>query len=188
MGTNYKQVYAIRNDWKVKLRIKYPELQSRSGIYILTRFEENFKYVYVGQSVDVLERMVDHMTKYDQDIDFSLKKRKLYSIDNPNGWIGEFHYFKKEILNEKEREFINEYLTNGYLPYNKTLGGQDGGKASIFDKEPKGYIKGLHNGYNKARKDIAKLFDKNLVAVINGSSNKNKEKALEKFKEFIKVE
>ena len=32
---------------------------------------------------------------------------------------------------------------------------------------------------------MAKLFEKNLVYAINGKTNKLKEKALEKFKEFI---
>lgn len=188
MGTNYKQVYAIRNDWKIKLKNKYPELQNRSGIYILTRFEEDFKYVYVGQSVNVLERMIDHMTKYDGDIDHSLRNRKLASSENLGGWHFAVKYCDRDLLDIMEKETLKECVANGFIPYNKTTGGQGQGKRDLGDKVVKGYQNGLHNGYNKARKDIAKLFNKNLVAVINGSTNKNKEKALEKFKEFITLE
>ena len=37
-------------------------------------------------------------------------------------------------------------------------------------------------------KEIAKLFEKNLTFAINGKPNKNKEKALLKFKAFIEGE
>ena len=184
---NYRQVYAIRSARKNELQKIEPRLNSSSGIYVLTRYDD-YNYVYVGQTINLIERMIDHLTKYDGNIDHSIRKRKLYSEENKAGWkIEKVLYYSVKSLNEAERVILKEYVSNGYIPYNDTKGGQDSGKGGLVDREPKGYNKGLHNGYNKARKDIAKLFDKNLVAVINGSTNKNKEKALEKFKEFLEV-
>ena len=185
MATNYKQVYAIKENNKQKILQCNPFVPEKSGIYILTRYEDDFKYFYVGQAKNILSRLVDHLSGY-QKIDNSIRKRGLHSIENITGWYIEFVLC--DDLETKEKELIKEYVNSGYIPYNLTTGGQGQGKKNLGDKVVKGYQNGLHNGYNKARKDIAKLFDKNLVAVINGSSNKNKEKALEKFKEFIKVE
>ena len=57
----------------------------------------------------------------------------------------------------------------------------------INERKPaKTYRDGLKQGYENARKEVQKLFEKNLVYEINGKVNKNKEKSLEKFKNFLK--
>ena len=187
MATNYKQLYAIKNANKERILKCNTLVPERSGIYILTRYESGFKFAYVGQAKNILQRLTDHLSGY-QHIDISLKKHGLFSNENKSGWRIDFELFNIEELDQKEQEFIIQYANKGYQMRNKTTGGQNSGKKDLGDKLVKGYQNGLHNGYNKARKDIAKLFDKNLVAVINGSTNKNKEKALEKFKNFIEVE
>ena len=77
----------------------------------------------------------------------------------------------------------------GYQLRNKTAGGQGEGKFEIAETKPrKTYYDGIKQGYEKARKEVAKLFEKNLTYSINGKENKNKQKALQKFKDFIEVE
>lgn len=89
-------------------------------------------------------------------------------------------------LDEAEQHFIKTYANAGYQLRNKTAGGQGEGKFEIAEtKAKKGYLDGLHKGYENARRDVAKLFDKNLSFGINGKPNKNKEKALKKFQEFL---
>ena len=186
MGTNYKQVYAIKEKNKQKILSVNPFVPEKSGIYILTRYEGGFKYCYIGQAKNILARLADHLKGY-QKIDNSIRKHGIGCNTDLNRWNIDFRLFAESELDQKEKEFILQYASNGYQMRNETTGGQGQGKKDLGDKVVKGYQNGLHNGYNKARKDIAKLFDKNLVAVINGSSNKNKEKALEKFKEFLEV-
>lgn len=92
----------------------------------------------------------------------------------------------REALNEAERSTIKAYADAGYQLRNKTIGGQDGDKASLDGGAVrKGYREGVAKGYEKARKEVAKLFEKNLTAEINGKETANKRKALEKFKTFI---
>ena len=76
-------------------------------------------------------------------------------------------------------------MKQGKQTYNQEYGGSDGKSLTFGRKERKGYRQGQASGYTNARKDIAKLFDKNLVAEINGKPNKLKEKAMIKFIEFI---
>ena len=53
-------------------------------------------------------------------------------------------------------------------------------------KPPKGYYDGKKQGYLDARKYVANLFEKHLqYSVKSEKPNKNQEKALEKFKEFL---
>lgn len=181
---NYKQIYAIKNANKERILKCNTLVPEKSGIYILTRYEDNFKYAYIGQAKNILQRLADHLSGY-QHIDLSLKKHKLFSNENKSGWRIDFELFNIEELDQKEQEFIIQYANKGYQMRNKTSGSQNNGKKDIVDKVTKGYQQGLVNGYNKARKDIAKLFNKNLIAVINGNTNKLKEKALQKFINFI---
>ena len=72
---------------------------------------------------------------------------------------------------------------------NKTIGGQNAGKVGLNANKPaKGYRDGLKKGYTNARVDVSKLFEKNLTFSINGKTTINKEKAFEKFKDFIDLE
>lgn len=182
---DYRQVKAIEQANKKRLLKVAPYLTEDSGIYILTREENGFKYAYVGQAKHILTRLAQHLKGY-QHIDLSLKKHGLKSLENPNGWDITAILCQESELDEIEQYYTKEYANIGYQLRNKTAGGQGAGKFEIAETKPrKTYQEGIQQGYNKARKEVAKLFDKNLTYVIQGKINKNKEKAFAKFREFI---
>jgi hypothetical protein len=181
----YRQLKAIEQSNKRKLLQAFPKLTDKSGIYVLTRAENGFKYAYIGQAKHILTRLAQHLRGY-QHIDLSLKKHGLYSNENPTGWCIEQHEYFEEQLDDKERLFIKAYANAGFQLRNKTAGGQNGGKFEIAETRPrKTYQEGVKQGYEKARKEVTKLFEKNLIYAINGKENKNKVKAYEKFKAFV---
>ena len=181
---NFKQIKAIEYKNKQRLLKVFPDLTEDSGIYILTRREDGFKYAYIGQAKHILTRLAQHLRGY-QHIDLSLKKHGLCDKENPTGWKIDQIKYPESDLNEKEQMWVKEFANSGYQLRNKTSGSQDSSKKDIADNMRKGYQQGLHNGYEKARKEVAKLFEKNLTYLINGKPTQNKEKALEKFKQFI---
>lgn len=192
---NFRQIMAILNSYKKQVLEHFPGVPEKSGIYILTRFEDGFKYAYIGQAQKLLTRLAEHLkgfqSKSTQHIDLSLKKHGLYSSDNENGWKIEWILFSENELNEKEQEYIRLYAEKGYQLRNKTSGSQDNTKKAISETVVKGYQMGLHKGYENARKYVAQLFDKNLKCNYQGDKKptKNQEKAMLKFNEFIgKVE
>ena len=188
---DYRKRLAIENEYKKQLRAFFPtvELYDFSGIYVFTRDDESgLRFAYVGQAKKILTRLAQHLIGHDQHIDLSIRKRKLKSEENPFGWeVSRTVHCRESELDEKEREFIKIYACAGYQLLNKTSGGQDGGKVGIAPNSPaRGYRDGLKQGYENARRDIAKLFEKNLRADYNGNPNKLKERAMAKFEEFIK--
>lgn len=180
-----RKAKAIEQSNKQKWVKHFGDIPNTSGIYILTREENGFKYAYIGQAKHILTRLAQHLKGY-QHIDLSLKKHGFYSEDNKTGWFMVYVQCDIAKLDEQEQRLIKLYANAGYQLRNKTAGGQGEGKFEIAEtKEKKGYLQGLQNGYEKARKEIAKLFEKNLTFVINGKPNKNKEKAFNKFKDFL---
>ena len=139
------KVKAIEKKNRERLLKINPNLDDNSGIYFLTRTDENgINYFYIGQAVHIMQRMCSHLTGY-QHIDLSLKKRGFWSDENPYGWrIGIRHYPESE-LDKWEQYWILEYTRRGYqCRYNKTAGGQGEGKEKINDFRPaKGYRDGL---------------------------------------------
>ena len=185
----YRQRKAILYPYEKAILEQYPKTPTGSGIYVLTRSENGKNKAYIGQSIHILQRMAEHMIDHKGHIDKSLKIYGLKTILNPKGWKLETIECEKAKLDIVETNYIAYYEKNGYEVYNKTSGGQGEGKRKIAEyKEAKGYRKGVEYGYLKARKEIAKLFEKNLAAVFQGSPNKLKERALWKFQEFINVE
>ena len=188
MPTNWKQLYAVKAKNKKRLLDVNPHLNDEPGIYFLTRTDENgISYFYIGQSVGIISRLVDHMSGF-QHIDLSLKKRDLYSEDNPYGWKVNFINYPKEQLDEMEQYWILEYTKRGYqCRYNKTSGSQGEGKEKINEFRPaKGYRDGLEQGYRKASKEVSHLFDLHLdYRPKSDKPNKNQEKAAEKFQNFL---
>ena len=91
LNSNYKnfvKAKAIEAENKKRLLKINPRLDNKSGIYFLTRIDENgIQYFYIGQAVHIIQRMCSHLTGY-QHIDLSIKKRGFFSIDNPYGWNG----------------------------------------------------------------------------------------------------
>lgn len=188
MSRNISQIKAIEAKNKKRLLAVNPKLNDRSGIYFLTRTDEDgINYFYIGQAKHILSRLAQHFSGY-QHIDLSLKKRGLYSEENPYGWkVNAINYLQNR-LDEMERFWILEYTKKGYQRrYNKTAGGQDSGKEQVNEYRPsKGYRDGLKQGYRNASREIANLFDKHLnVSKKSDKPNKIQDRALEKFMEFL---
>ena len=181
---NYRQRYAMLNKYKQKWLELNPKLTNNSGIYILTREENGFKYCYIGQAVRILERLSSHMLGY-QHIDISLKKRGFYSKDNPQGWKVDFIEVPAKDLDYQEQCFIKHYAQQGYqLRYNKTGGGQYD-KKGFEQEQTNGYYKGLKQGKIATLRQIKVYFDKYLDFVIKEPQNKIKQRKLQEFRELL---
>jgi hypothetical protein len=185
---NYRQVKAIekKNKERISSVCNVPET---SGIYILTRFENGFKYAYIGQAKHLLTRLAQHLSGY-QHIDLSLKKHGLYDFENPTGWRIHYITVPESELDTTEQHYIKQYANKGYQLRNKTVGGQGEGKSSLDNqKASKGYYDGLQQGYKNAQKLVSHLFEKHLnYSKKSDKPNKNQDKALEKFAEFLNSE
>lgn len=188
---NYKMINAIKKQREHRGEIleRYPTIPERPGIYVFTREEDGFRYAYIGQAKHLLSRTAQHLSGW-QHIDVSLKKRGLYSKDNPLGWKLDWIECTEEQLDAYEQEFILNFANAGYQLYNHTSGGQGQGKQGIGEgKSPKGYREGVAYGYLKARKEVANLFQKHLkFSKKSDRPNKNQDKALAKFEDFINLE
>ena len=145
-------------------------LNDNSGIYVLTREDENgILYAYVGQAKHILTRLAQHLINY-QHIDLSLKKHGLYSIENPYGWHVVFSNFPIEELDARER---------------------DSGKLQINEYRPsKGYRDGLEQGRKNLAKELSHIIDKHLVVSLKPEKQNNKvsQKAYDKFNDLLKVD
>lgn len=185
---SYKQVLEIRKKNEERIKNLCKNIKNESGIYIFFKTDENgFKKCYCGQARHLIERLAQHLNEYDY-IGLSLKKWGLKN-ENKNGWDINYYYCDLKKLDEEERKAIKNWYNRGYIPMNKTIGGQNAGKVGLNANKPaKGYRDGLKKGYTNARVDVSKLFEKNLTFSINGKSTINKEKAFEKFKDFIDLE
>ena len=184
---DYKQIKAIEKANKQRLLKVNPNLTEESGIYILTREEDGFKYAYVGQAKHILSRLAQHLSGY-QHIDLSLKKHGFKSLENPNGWRISTILCPIEELDEREQELIKTYANAGYQMRNKNAGGQSEGRFEIAETKPrKTYRDGIKQGYINAQREVSKLFEKNLTFSINGKENKNKQKAYDRFQKFIDI-
>ena len=190
MSLNQEQIKAMRKrkaieqDAKRKLlQITGLEIPEASGIYILSRTDENgFKYAYIGQAKKVLTRLAQHLTQHQQHIDNSLYKRGIYSETNKYGWDIRYKLCDIDNLDNEEKSIISYYANLGYQLYNVTGGGQGAGKFDIGIRKPtKTYMDGIKQGKKIIIRDIRKWFANSLDYSIKGKSNKNKEKTLEKF-------
>lgn len=196
MPTNWKKLYAMKEKAKKQLLMVNPMITNGSGIYMLTRTDENqISFCYVGQARHLMDRLVSHMLGYSQRIDISLKKRGLFDLHtNLHGWKVSFKRCKIRELNDKEHSAITYYLAQGFQLYNKTLGSQGKGKISINDgQSTKGYRDGVEYGYKKAIKEISEYFIKYLdfqpkLSCCNkdGSITKIAERKYEELMEMLK--
>lgn len=183
----FMRLKAIENANKERILKVCHDVPDRSGIYFLTRIENGFKYAYIGQAKKLLTRLAGHLKGY-QHIDLSLKKHGLYSADNPFGWKVDYIECQEQYLDEQEQKHIMAYANMGYQLRNKTSGSQSEGKKDIADQMTKGYLEGLHNGYKKARKEVAYLFKLHLKCEAKKEPpTKLQVKALDKFNEFIAI-
>ena len=192
MATNYRQIYAIKAENEKKILRVCPDAKKESGIYCFYRInEQGFKFAYIGLATkSVLTRLAEHLSGYNQHIDLSIRKYGLYDEEkNEYGYkIKVLCYCPEEECNEKEQYYIKQYADEGWQLRNVTGGSQGEGKFNLAEgKSPKGYREGLEKGYQNARKDVAKLFEKNLTYSINGKPGKRNQAAYDKFTEFINV-
>lgn len=180
---NYKQIKAIEYKNKQRLLKVNPNLDDKSGIYFLTRTDENnIKFAYVGQAKCIISRLCQHLVGY-QHIDRSLIKHGLYSADNPHGWKIGFMHFPVSELDEKERYYITLYAQNGYQMRNKDTGGGTG-KQELGERKPsKGYRDGVSFGRQQLAKELKHIIDTHLTVTLKKwkEGNKVSQKALEKF-------
>lgn len=183
------QAKAIEQNNKKRLLEVNPKLDEESGIYFLTRIDENgFKYAYIGQAVHILTRLAQHLVGY-QHIDLSLKKHKLYSKSNPCGWKIGFLHFPKSELDKQEQHYIKAYADYGYQLRNKTSGSQGEGKAQIDDYKPsKGYRDGIQQGRKNLAKELSRIAEKHLKIELreDKANNKVSQKQYEKFMDLIR--
>ena len=185
---NIAKAKAIEAKNKQRLLAVNPKLSETSGIYFITREDENgFKYAYIGQAVHILSRLANHLSGY-QHIDLSLKKHGLYAEDNPHGWRVNFMPYPRDMLDNMEQFWIKHYASKGYQLRNKTNGSQGEGKAQIDEYRPaKGYRDGIAQGRKNLAKELSHIIDKHLVVSIREDKKNNKVsiKALEKFNDLL---
>ena len=190
---NIARAKAIEQENRKRLLKLNPKLNDRSGIYFLLREDENgFKFAYVGQAKSVLQRLASHLVGYEQHIDLSLRKHKLYSEDNPYGWRVEFINFPESQLDEKEKYYIKLYADNGYQLRNVSIGGQGGNResGSIGErKAPKGYLQGIQQGRKNLARELSNIAEKHHKIEIRAdkANNKVSQKQYEKFMDLLKV-
>ena len=195
MSSNYnmrkiKAIEATNRDRLLKLNTK---LNDKSGIYFFLRTDENnFRYAYVGQAVNIIQRLCSHMTGYQQHIDLSIRKHGLYSDKNPCGWRVEFMNFPKEKLDEAEKYYIKKYADAGFQLRNVSLGGQGDQRASgyINDKKPpKTYREGIQQGRKNMARELLHIAEKHLKIELRAdkANNKVSQKQYEKFMDLLKV-
>lgn len=189
---NIARAKTIERENKKRLLDINPKLDDNSGIYFLTRIDENgIKYAYIGQAKHILTRLAQHLVGY-QHIDLSLKSHKFYEEnENPYGWNIGFLHFPLSELDGKEQFYIRMYAQNGYQLRNKTAGGQGEGKSQINEYRPsKGYRDGILQGKKALARELKHIIDKHLVVSLKHEKQGNKvsQNALEKFNTLLDEE
>lgn len=185
----FKQAKAIEQKNKKKLLEINPKLDDRSGIYFLTRIDEDgFNFAYIGQAKRLISRLAQHLVGF-QHIDLSLKKHGLYSMDgNPYGWKVDFVHAKESDLDEMEQHYIKQFANAGFQLRNKTSGSQGVGKKQIDEYRPaKGYRDGVQQGKISLARDLKHIIDKHLTVELKPEKQGNKVsmKALKKFNALL---
>ena len=188
---NAKQRYAIEAKNKKRILSANPEVDEQSGIYFLTRTDENgIRHAYIGQAKHLLTRLAQHLSGY-QYIDLSIKKHGLYAADNALGYAVNFLHYPQEELDEKEQYWITQYGRKGYQLKNRTGGSQGKGKEQIAEYRPaKGYRDGIRQGKINLARELSGIASKHLEIGLREDKRGNKvsERQLEKFMELINVD
>lgn len=188
---NYRKAMAIEAKNKKRILEINPHVDDGSGIYFLTRMDEDLiRYAYIGQAKHLLTRLAQHLSGY-QHIDLSLRKHGLYTTDNIYGWKVGFLHFPAEQLDEMEQKYIRQYAQSGYQLRNKTAGGQGDGKKQIDDYRPaKGYRDGIEQGKRMLARELLSIAEKHLKIDLREDKRGNKisQKQYEKFMELIHAE
>ena len=191
VNNKYKNIAAAKareRESKNKILKVNPYVDDKSGIYFLTRIDEaGIKHAYIGKAEHLLTRLSQHLLGYDQYIDRSLKKHKLYSNENYFGWKIGFEHFEIDELDSKEQYYIREYANDGYQLKNKNSGGTIG-KVQIDEYRPsKGYHDGLRQGRKNLARELSHIIEKHLEITLKEGKKNNKvsQNALEKFQALL---
>ena len=180
---DYKERQKANED---KITNAFGYVPQSSGIYILTREENGFKFAYVGQAKHLRKRLAEHLSGF-QHIDLSIKSHGFYSFSvNPTGYNLRVIECEESNLDLQEQFYIRLYANAGYQLRNKTAGGQGQGKFEINEpKAKKTYREGLKQGEINALKTVKAYFDKYLDFVIKGDCNRLKSRKYEEFKKML---
>ena len=185
---NIARAKAIEQENKKRLLEINPDLDEDSGIYFLTRIDENgIKYAYIGQAKHILTRLAQHLVGY-QHIDLSIKKHGFFADGNPYGYNIKFKIYPEAFLDEMEQRFIRIYANAGYQLRNKTAGGQCEGKTQIDEYRPqKGYRDGIKQGKKNLARELSHIIDTHLTVELRPEKAHNKvsQRAFEKFKGLL---
>lgn len=188
---NIAKAKAIERKNRERLLKVNPDLDEDSGIYFLTRIDENgIKYAYIGQAKHILTRLAQHLVGF-QHIDLSIRKHKFYADDNPYGYNINFLKFPESRLDDEEQYYIKFYANAGYQLRNKTAGGQCEGKTQIDEYRPqKGYRDGIKQGKKSLARELSHIIDTHLTVTLKPekAGNKVSQRAFDKFKELLKGE
>lgn len=186
---NYKQVFAIKKQNEERIKKLCPKATHTSGIYIFHRYQDDFRFAYIGQATkSLLSRLADHLNGYSQHIDLSIRKWGLYDeYKNPNGYrVDILCYCMPKECDDKEQYYIKLYANMGYQLRNVTTGSQGEGKQGMTEnKPPKNYHQGVAYGELKTKRKVKEYFDKYLDYSVKGVSNKIKERKYNEFKEWL---
>lgn len=185
---NFRKAKAIERKNRERLLKINPDLNDHGGIYFLTREDaDGFKFAYIGQSKEsagILTRLCQHMVGFQQHIDLSIRKHKLYSEDNPYGWKVGCKNIPDSKLDEAEQHYIKLYAEKGYQLRNVSLGGQCEGRNMINETKPaKGYRDGLAQGRKNMARELSHIIDTHLTVSLKPEKQNNKvsQRAFEKF-------
>lgn len=189
---NFRQAKAIEAKNRERLLKLNPKLNDDSGIYFFLREDENgFKYAYIGQAKHIMQRCCSHLVGYQQHIDLSLRKHKLYDAEtNPHGWRLEFLNFSEAKLDDMEKHYIKQYANSGYQLRNVSLGGQGDSRLAgqINEQKPsKGYRDGIKQGRINLARELKHIIDMHLEVRIrpDKANNKVSQKQFEKFNDLL---
>lgn len=186
---DYKQLFARQKEWALQLNKLCPELTNESGIYFWQRVVDGEKKMYIGKAKHLMERSVSHCMGYSQRIDLSIRKWGFYhETDNPTGWQLKVRKYPLDQLDKWERYYIDYYRVQPDVElYNIESGGTTGKTDIGTRKSARGYRDGLKQGELKARKYVAQLFANHLEYSIKGTPTATKQKAFDKFTDFISI-
>lgn len=188
---NYRKAMDIEAKNKKRILEINPHVDDGSGIYFLTRMDEDgIRYAYIGQAKHLLTRLAQHLSGY-QHIDLSLRKHGLYTTDNIYGWKIGFLHYPVDKLDKWEQYWIKCYADKGYQLRNKTAGGQGEGKKQIDDYRPsKGYRDGIEQGKRMLARELLSIAEKHLKIDLREDKRGNKisQSQYEKFMALIHVE
>lgn len=178
---DYKKLFTQQYDLMKRIKKICPKMDNNSGIYFYIRTDENGgKHCYIGKAVHLLKRSASHFRGWNQRIDVSLKKRGLWSEDNPYGWKLNFLHFPEDKLDEKENYYIKKYQLAGYEMYNIESGGTMGKEDINERKSTKGFRDGIAQGKKTLAKELLHIIETHLVITLK-KDTKTSQKALQKF-------